>query len=176
MQPGAPPPAAAPPAAVLPTPSAPAARPAAGLPATVVDLHEAEAILGKSVVSATNEDMGRIVDVIVSGDGHTRAAVIDFGGFLGVGSRKVVVDWSSLQFGADGKVGQITLALTRNQLRLTPEYKAGEPIVIMGMPPPAAQPSSAAAQAPSSPQTATTGGTTGGMTGGTTGGAPPVTR
>ena len=44
--------------------------------------------------------MGRIVDVIVDRAGTVRAAVIDFGGFLGVGSRKIVVDWSALHFGA----------------------------------------------------------------------------
>ena len=57
-----------------------------GTPATVIDA-DAEAILGKSVYSASNEDMGRIVDVIVKRNGEVRAAVIDFGGFLGVGSR-----------------------------------------------------------------------------------------
>ncbi len=43
--------------------------------------------------------MGHIVDVIVDRAGAVRAAVIDFGGFLGVGSRKIVVDWSALHFG-----------------------------------------------------------------------------
>ena len=43
--------------------------------------------------------MGRIVDVIVDRAGAVRAAVIDFGGFLGVGSRKIVVDWNALRFG-----------------------------------------------------------------------------
>ena len=46
-----------------------------------------------------NEDMGHIVDVIVDRSGTVRAAVIDFGGFLGVGSRKIVVDWNALHFG-----------------------------------------------------------------------------
>jgi hypothetical protein len=41
-----------------------------------------------------SEDMGRIVDVIVDRSGQVRAAVIDFGGFLGVGSRKIAVDWN----------------------------------------------------------------------------------
>ena len=41
--------------------------------------------------------MGRIVDVIVNRSGQVRAAIIDFGGFLGVGSRKVAVEWSALR-------------------------------------------------------------------------------
>ena len=41
-----------------------------GTPAVVLDDQEVSAILGKSVRSNAGEDMGRIVDVIVSGDGQ----------------------------------------------------------------------------------------------------------
>ena len=44
--------------------------------------------------------MGRIVDVLVDRSGEVRAAIIDFGGFLGVGSRKIAVDWDALHFPA----------------------------------------------------------------------------
>ncbi len=59
---------------------------------------EAHGVLGRDVRSPANEDMGHIVDVIVDRTGTVRAAVIDFGGFLGVGSRKIVVDWNALRF------------------------------------------------------------------------------
>ena len=59
---------------------------------TVIGAREAHGILGRDVRSAANENMGRVVDVIVDRAGVVRAAVIDFGGFLGVGSRKIVVD------------------------------------------------------------------------------------
>ena len=57
-------------------------------------------MLGREVRSAADENMGRIVDVIVDRAGQVRAAIIDFGGFLGVGSRKIVVDWNALHFRA----------------------------------------------------------------------------
>lgn len=103
-----------------------------GTPATVIDDRDAEAILGKSVYSAANEDMGRIVDVIVKRTGEVRAAVIDFGGFLGVGSRKIAVDWSALRFPTSGPMDHINLELTSDQVRLAPEYKSGEPLVVLG--------------------------------------------
>ena len=59
-----------------------------------------EGILGKEVRSKADENMGRIVDVIVDRTGQVRAAVIDFGGFLGVGNRKIAVDWNALNFAA----------------------------------------------------------------------------
>ena len=70
------------------------------------------AILGKSVRSNAGEDMGRIVDIIVSRDGQIRAAIIDFGGFLGIGTRKIAVDWNALDFTPLGKPGAIMLELT----------------------------------------------------------------
>ena len=83
-------------------PSTPAATPPGtsptGTPAVVLDDQEVSGIVGKSVRSNADEDMGRIVDIIVNQDGHVRAAIIDFGGFLGIGTRKIAVDWRALKF------------------------------------------------------------------------------
>jgi hypothetical protein len=106
--------------------------PHSGTPAVVLDDQEVSAILGKGVRSNAGEDMGRIVDVIVGRDGQIHAAIIDFGGFLGIGTRKIAVDWNALDFAPVGKPGAITLELTRNQVRLAPEYKRGEPVVVVG--------------------------------------------
>lgn len=103
-----------------------------GTPATVIDDREVEGVLGKSVRSNADEDMGQIIDVIVKRDGHVRAAVIDFGGFLGVGSRKIAVDWSALSFPPSGLIDHVILNLTRDQVRLAPEYRPGEPVVVLG--------------------------------------------
>jgi hypothetical protein len=126
----------------------------------VLSPEESEGIIGKNVRSAAGEDMGRIVDIIVSASNQPRAAVIDFGGFLGVGSRKIAVDWRLLQYSRTGKTWGVTSVLTRNQVRVSPEYKPGEPVVVLGLPaaaspaapaqPPIA-PQAPAAQAPSSP-------------------------
>jgi sporulation protein YlmC with PRC-barrel domain len=134
-QPGQQPSPAAP-ASPAPAPPAGAAppNPGSGTPAVVLDDQEVSSILGKSVRSNAGEDMGRIVDVIVNHDGQVRAAIIDFGGFLGIGTRKIAVDWRALNFAPAGKPGAITLDLTRNQVRLAPEYKRGEPVVVVGAP------------------------------------------
>src|SRR5881394_2068358 len=100
---------------------------------TVIGARDAHGILGRDVRSAANEDMGRIVDVIVDRTGSVRAAVIDFGGFLGVGSRRIVVDWNALHFGRIAeKADSITLELTKDQVTAAPEYKEDQPIVVLG--------------------------------------------
>jgi len=124
-------PAPAAPATPAPnTASAPPAPPPAT--ASVLDKSLILGVLGKDVRSATNENMGRIVDVIVDWSGQTRAAIIDFGGFLGVGSRRIAVDWKALHFAPEDKGNQITLELTRDQVKAAPEYKEGKQVVVLG--------------------------------------------
>ena len=100
---------------------------------TIIGAREAHGVLGREVRSPADEDMGRIVDVIVDRAGVVRAAVIDFGGFLGVGSRKIVVDWNALHFARVADKGDsITLELTKDQVTAAPEYKEDKPIVVLG--------------------------------------------
>jgi hypothetical protein len=90
-------------------------------------------ILGRPVQDADSKEMGRVIDVVVDSGGRVRAAVIDFGGFLGVGSRKIAVDWNALHFGGAVKhEADIRLALTQDQLKAAPEYKEGNPVIIIG--------------------------------------------
>jgi len=100
---------------------------------TVLNKHEVEGILGREVLSTANENMGRVVDVLVDRGGEVRAAIIDFGGFLGVGSRKIAIDWSALHFPEPGKPDErITLELNRDQVKEAPAYEDGKPVVILG--------------------------------------------
>jgi PRC-barrel domain protein len=100
---------------------------------TVIDSHEVQGILGKEVRSSADENMGRIVDVVVDQSGQVRAAIIDFGGFLGVGSRKIAVAWNALRFPPKtNKVERIALELTRDQVRAAPEYKEDRAVVVLG--------------------------------------------
>lgn len=112
---------------------APAKTPAPPPSVTVIGARDAHGILGRYVRSTADEDMGRIVDVIVDREGTVRAAVIDFGGFLGVGSRKIVVDWNALHFGSvASKSDSITLELTKEQVNAAPEYKEDTPLIVLG--------------------------------------------
>jgi hypothetical protein len=111
----------------------PAKDPAPPPSVTVIGARDAHGILGREVRSAANEDMGRVVDVIVDRGGTVRAAVIDFGGFLGVGSRKIVVDWNAIRFGGvASKRDSITLELTKAQVAAAPEYKEDAPVIVLG--------------------------------------------
>ena len=118
-----------------PTPPTPAKTEQSAPPAvTILPNHEVEGILGREVRSSSaDENMGRIVDVLVDRSGLVRAAIIDFGGFLGVGSRKIAVAWNALRFPAEPTKGdRVALELTRDQVRAAPEYKEDKPVVVLG--------------------------------------------
>jgi PRC-barrel domain protein len=80
-------------------------------------------ILGKKVQSPKGDDLGRVVDVLADSSGRVRVAIIDFGGFLGVGNRKIAVDWPLLRFSPDQRDSPLLLSLSRDKLKSAPEYK-----------------------------------------------------
>ena len=108
------------------------ADPAGKPPIIVLYTSEVGGVLGRPVRSAANESMGRIIDIIVDQTGIPRAAVIDFGGFLGVGSRKIAVDWNALLFALKDERSNITVEFTRDQVKTAPEYQEGKPITVIG--------------------------------------------
>ena len=128
----------------------------------------AVAILGQTVDGMDGKEMARLVDVLVDAAGRPVAAVIDFGGFLGVGNRKIAVSWNSLKFTPADKDHPIKLTMTMDQIRAAPAYKQEQatPMVTQktqaaGPPPPAAgppaaetPPTQAAAPQPAAPQPA----------------------
>ena len=83
--------------------------------------------------------VGRIVDVLVDDLGQPRAAIIDFGGFMGVGDRHIAVAWRALHFAPGSGPGTITLDLTLDQIKATPEYRRpaqpAAPPVVVAVPP-----------------------------------------
>ena len=93
-------------------------------PTVALDSQDVRGILGSEVRSATDEDMGRSSTSSSIAAGDARAAVIDFGGFLGVGSRKIAIDWSAMR--VQSEPDHVTLDLTRDQVKAAPAYEAGK--------------------------------------------------
>ena len=115
-----------------PNPDATTTSGKAATPALVLNNEDVTSVLSQPVYSATGESMGRVTDILVDRKAEIRAAIIDFGGFLGVGTRKVAVDWHALHFPPQGNLDRLILSLTRKEVSVAPEYKPGEPIVVLG--------------------------------------------
>ena len=110
-----------------------AAQEAAPPAVLILGSRQAESVLGKEVRSKSGESMGRLIDVVVDRTGQPRAAVIDFGGFFGVGNRKIAIDWNALSFESDStRSNVITVDLTRDQVKAAPEYKDKRAVIVLG--------------------------------------------
>ncbi len=101
---------------------------------------EATSILGRAVHDPGDAKVGQIVDVLVDDQGQPRAAVIDFGGFMGVGQRRIAVAWRALHFLPAAQQSHIRIDLTVDQIKATPDYKPAprplDPPMTMAAPPP----------------------------------------
>jgi hypothetical protein len=79
-------------------------------------------ILGRTVYGSAGDTVGRVVDVLVDAAGLPQAAVLDVGGFLGVGNRVIAVHWSTLHFHPDDKDHPITTDMPADEIKAAPEY------------------------------------------------------
>lgn len=105
-----------------PATPAPPATPGPAIPAMIpLPNDDAASILGRQVLDRQGQAAGRITDVLVDATGVVRAAVVDFGGFLGVGQRRIAVAWSALRF--DPATHAILLTIGAPELAAAPDYK-----------------------------------------------------
>jgi PRC-barrel domain len=91
-----------------------------------IDVHKLSAgyraskVVGSGVLNDANETIGKIDDLLVSPDGKAPFAVLSVGGFLGMGSRLVVVPYDSLKL-VENKV--VLPGGTKERLKMLPEFK-----------------------------------------------------
>ena len=93
-------------------------------------LRSIRSVLGIEVRSSHEKNIGRIVDVLADRNGGVDAAVIEFGGFIGIGTRKFAVGWSDLRFEIDGNQLVAILDIPADQLRAAPDYKPDQPTIV----------------------------------------------
>src|ERR1700684_242337 len=89
-------------------------------PTSLATGYRTSKVVGSTVVNEANETVGTIDDLIVTPNERVPFAVLSVGGFLGMGSRYVVVPFSSLQV----KDKQMVLpGATKDSLKALPEFK-----------------------------------------------------
>ncbi len=81
-------------------------------------------LTGTDVVTASDEKLGSISDVIVERDGSIIAVVIDVGGFLGIGAKPVAVSFDSLTATPTDNGEKVVVSLTKEELNAAPEFKS----------------------------------------------------
>lgn len=78
--------------------------------------HRADDLIGKKVVNASNEDLGKLEDIVVDANsGRILYGVLSFGGFMGVGDKLFAIPWQSLALNSDAKA--FTLNVEKDRLK-----------------------------------------------------------
>ena len=84
-------------------------------------------LIGAKVVSAGNETIGRVANLIVNENGAVESVVIAVGGVFGMGAKDVAVTYQSLNI-VRNKTGDaiehVAVAATKNDLRQAAEFKS----------------------------------------------------
>jgi len=89
-------------------------------PASLATGYRTSKVVGSTVVNEANETVGSIDDLIVTPSEKVPFAVLSVGGFLGMGTKYVVVPFNSLQV----KDKQMVLpGATKDSLKALPEFK-----------------------------------------------------
>ena len=133
-------------------------------PATPVrtDRLRLSGLMDRDVVGPDRNDIGHVIDVLVDPDGQPRAVLVETGGFLGIGNRRIAVAWTGISFPENKPDGPIRTTMSIEQVRSAPAYQDNGPVMVAvggalppetpGPPPPIAAPpplpAAAAAVAP----------------------------
>jgi hypothetical protein len=88
---------------------------------TVAAGYRASKVIGSSVLNDANETIGKIDDLLVTRDGKEPYAVLSIGGFLGIGTHRVVVRYDSLRFDPDNKI--VLPGGTKEGLTMLPAFE-----------------------------------------------------
>jgi sporulation protein YlmC with PRC-barrel domain len=83
----------------------------------------ADNLLGTTVYSVDDENVGSVADVLISEDGMIDAVVLDIGGFLGMGTKPVAIAFEDLLLRRDeNNTLYVYTGFSRAQLEGAPDY------------------------------------------------------
>lgn len=95
-------------------------------PITSNDVISSERVEGTKVYNNAGEKLGSIDDLMIDKrSGQVRYAVLEFGGFLGMGTERYPLPWSMLKYDT-GKDGYV-VPLDKDRLEGAPRYLENDP-------------------------------------------------
>ncbi len=89
------------------------------------DVIGSERVQGTAVYSPAGDKLGSIDGLMINKlSGHVRYAVLEFGGFLGIGTDRYPLPWAMLKY--DTKLEGYVVPLTQDTLEKAPRYAKGD--------------------------------------------------
>jgi hypothetical protein len=134
-------------------PSASLGTPLAGIAATPDVPPGQLQLLDADVERPNGAKVGRVIDVLVDGNAQPQAVVLDVSGIINPDRRSIAANWSALHFATRDKALHALMDLNEAQIKASPSYESGKPVVAVSPAPPAT--ATAAATPAASAPTAT---------------------
>jgi sporulation protein YlmC with PRC-barrel domain len=91
----------------------------------VTDGHIASTLMGASVYNSAGkdgQDIGNVDDLVIDKDGKIVSVVVGVGGFLGIGSKDVAIDYSQVKWEQGNGSWWIIVPTTTDQLKALPDF------------------------------------------------------
>ncbi len=97
-----------------------------GYAAAVATDLSVDELTGAKVYGVNDDSIGEIADLVAAENGDLKEAIIDVGGFLGMGEKPVAVGFEDLQIlrNEDGSDIRVYISATEEQLEALPKYEA----------------------------------------------------
>jgi sporulation protein YlmC with PRC-barrel domain len=86
----------------------------------------ADKVIGMKVVDSNGEQIGKITDIILNGEGQMTGLVISSGGFLGIGAKKVGIKVEEANIDVESET--VVANLSQEALEQAPKFKTQEDI------------------------------------------------
>lgn len=90
----------------------------------------ASEIMGSNIFTGDGDDaesIGEVSDFVLGDNGEIAAVIVGVGGFLGIGQKRVAIEWSDLELGTGANGAQrLVSSMTREELDAAAEFDRQE--------------------------------------------------
>ncbi|MDY0870980.1 PRC-barrel domain-containing protein [Dongia rigui] len=84
----------------------------------------ASQLVGVNIENGDGDKLGEVGEVVIASDGGLQGVVVDVGGFLGIGTHPVLLNWKDMKISGNGDDIKAIVNTTKDNLKSLPEYKA----------------------------------------------------
>ena len=83
---------------------------------------QASDLIGATVRTGTDDDVGSVSELIIDESGQIVAILVGVGGFLGMGEKDVAIGWDHVTLSGTGDDQDLRVDVTGDELRSAPKY------------------------------------------------------
>lgn len=83
----------------------------------------ASQIIGMKVINDSDENIGKVGELVLGKDGKVSGVVVDVGGFLGIATHPVLLDWKQVSLADEDGTTRAIVKMSKDQLKQMPAYE-----------------------------------------------------